>query len=332
MENKANYALIGFFVLFFLVVSVAFAIWLSAASFNKQYDKYTVSFSGAVRGLSQGSEVRFNGIQVGEVLGISLAADDPNTVFAKIQVTKDTPVDTQSFARLEPLGLTGLNYIQIFSGGEPFVPITDLPNNEEHIIPGQMSQIDGLLDNGGSVIQGAQLSLNRFNSVLTPEAIGDFHAILKNVRRVTGDIDTSEFDMAELNAAIKAIRVAAENVSEASNGVTAASASVDKTFRTELVSLLERAEVSLGVVDKTLGTADKTLVTFDATGSGAGELIVDARDAINRLTNSGLTDLEETIDGMRQLVTTLGRIADQVEKDPAQFLAGTEKELVELQQ
>jgi len=204
MENKANYALIGVFVLLAIFASVAFMIWLSAAKFNQQYDKYQVSFEGAVRGLSQGSEVRFNGIQVGEVLGIRLAEDDPNKVLASIQVTVNTPIDTQSFARLEPLGLTGLNYIQIFSGGEPFIPITDLGDQEEYVIPGQMSQIEGILDDGGSVIQGAQLSLNRFNSVLTPEAVGDFHAILKNVRRVTGDIDTSEFDMAELNAAIKA--------------------------------------------------------------------------------------------------------------------------------
>jgi len=325
MENKAHYALIGVFVLLALITSVAFAVWLSAAKFNQQYDKYQVSFQGAVRGLSQGSEVRFNGIQVGEVLGIRLAADDPNTVLANIQVTTDTPIDTQSFARLEPLGLTGLNYIQIFSGGEPFVPITDLPSRGLHVIPGQMSQIDGLLDDGGSVIQGAQRSLNRVNAVLTPEAINDFHGILKNVRRVTGDIDTSEFDMAEFNAMITAIRLAADNVSEASNGVTAASASVDATFKDELTGLIARAEVSLGVVDKTLGS-------FDGAAGNADELIIDARDAINRLTNSGLNDLEEAIEGFRRLTTSLSRIADEIEADPAQFIAGSEREAVELPQ
>jgi len=325
MENKAHYALIGVFVLISILASVVFALWLSAAKFNEQYDNYEVSFQGAVRGLSQGSEVRFNGIQVGEVLGIRLDNEDPNTVLATIQVATNTPIDTQSFARLEPLGLTGLNYIQIFSGGEPFVPITDLPSRGLHIIPGQMSQIDSFLDDGGSVIQGAQGALNRVNTVLTPDAINDFHNILKNVRRVTGEIDTSEFDMAEFNAMITSIRLAADNVSEASNGVTDASASVDAAFKNDLVRLIKRAEVSLEQVDKTLGSFDKAAGNTDA-------LIIDSRDAINRLTNSGLNDLEETIDGIRRLVTSLSRIADQIEADPAQFIAGTEKERVELPQ
>ncbi len=325
MENKAHYALIGVFVLLSLLASVAFALWLSAAQFNKQYDEYHVSFQGAVRGLSQGSEVRFNGIQVGEVLKIQLADDDPNTVLATIQVATNTPIDTQSFARLEPLGLTGLNYIQVFSGGEPFVPITDLPSRGLHVIPGEMSQIDTFLDDGGNVIQGAQRTLNRINAVLTPEAITDFHAILANIRRVTGDIDASEFDISEFNAMITAIRLAANNVSEASNGVTQASASIDAAFKDDLLRLIARAEVSLGVVDKTLGT-------YDSVGGNTNELIIDARDAINRLSNSGLTDLEETVDGFRRLVTTLNRIADRVEADPAQFIAGSEKEVVELPQ
>jgi len=61
-------------------------------------------------------------------------------------------------------------------------------------------------------------------------------------------------------------------------------------------------------------------------------LIVDARDAINRLSNSGLTDLEETVDAIRRLVTTLGRVADNLEQSPAQFISGAEREEVVLPQ
>jgi len=74
------------------------------------------------------------------------------------------------------------------------------------------------------------------------------------------------------------------------------------------------------------------LGTYDKAGNSADELIIDSRDAINRLTNSGLNDLEETIDAIRRLTTSLSRIADQIEADPAQFIAGSEKELVKLPQ
>ena len=77
---------------------------------------------------------------------------------------------------------------------------------------------------------------------------------------------------------------------------------------------------------------DKALGSIGTAADGTGDLITDSRDAINRLSNSGLTDLEETIDAIRRTVVTLGRIADNIEKSPRQFIAGTEKETVELPQ
>ena len=72
MENRAHYALIGTFVLVALFAIIAFVAWLSSAQFDQQFDEYEVTFNGAVRGLSQGSEVRFNGLKVGEVRRLRL--------------------------------------------------------------------------------------------------------------------------------------------------------------------------------------------------------------------------------------------------------------------
>ena len=43
---------------------------------------------------------------------------------------------------------------------------------------------------------------------------------------------------------------------------------------------------------------DKTLVAIEALSKDSNQLITDGRDAIIRLSNSGLTDLEETIDSI----------------------------------
>ena len=111
MENKANYALIGMFVIVAMAAVIGFVIWLTGFSFNQKFDVYEVAFEGGVRGLSQGSEVRFNGLGVGEVTSLAYDRDDPNLVLAEIQVTERTPIDVNSTAKLTPLGLTGLNYI-----------------------------------------------------------------------------------------------------------------------------------------------------------------------------------------------------------------------------
>jgi len=325
MENKANYALIGTFVLLALLAVIAFVAWLSNAQFDQQFDDYEVTFNGAVRGLSQGSEVRFNGLKVGEVSKLSLDPQNSSSVLVDIQVANDTPVDTKSYARLEPLGLTGLNYIQVFAGGDDFPLIKDLPGKGPRRIEGQMSQIDTFLDDGGSVIESVQKALNRVNVVMSNEAIEDFHAILDNINQITENLRDADIDSDLVNKTLIAIEKAAGDVSTAALAVDVSAKDFDVLITKDVAGAISRAEVSMGELDKALGS-------IGTAADGTDGLITDSRDAINRLSNSGLTDLEETVDALRRVVITMGRIADSLEQNPRQFIAGGEKETVELPQ
>jgi phospholipid/cholesterol/gamma-HCH transport system substrate-binding protein len=325
MENKAHYALIGLFVLLSMVAALAFIAWLSNAQLDQQFDEYEVSFSGPVRGLSQGSEVRFNGLKVGEVLGLRLDPKDTNTVLAEIQVIADTPVDTKSYARLEPLGLTGLSYIQIFSGGEEFPLLKDLPGKGPKRIEGQMSQLDTFLDGGGSVIESAGRALNAVNVVLSEDAVEDFHQILENIQRITADLNTSELDMEQINGMFASVTQAADRIAVTAESITGTSNSLKGVVDKDVKELLVRTEQSLD-------NLDTALASYDSLAIESNELVVDTRDAINRLSNSGLTDLEETVDAIRRLVETLGRVADGLEQNPSQFIVGSERETVDIPQ
>ena len=325
MENKAHYALIGTFVLLALFAVIAFVSWLSNEQFDTQFDEYEVTFNGAVRGVSQGSEVRFNGLKVGEVTKLRLDPQNSGAVIVDIQVEEETPVDTKSFARLEPLGLTGLNYIQVFAGGDGFPLIKELPGRGPRRIEGQMSQFETLIDGGGSVIESVQSALNRVNGVMSPEAIDDLHAILSNVRQVTENLRDVDIDSELVNKTLVAIRQAANDVSAAALAVDVAADDFDLLIKQDIKSVLARAEVSMGELDKTVGS-------IGTAANGTDDLIADSRDAINRVSNSGLTDLEETLDAMRRIVVTLGQITDDINQNPRQFIAGTEKETVEIPQ
>lgn len=326
MESKAHYALIGTFVLLSLVAAVAFIAWLSNSQFDQKFDEYEVVFTGAVRGLSQGSEVRFNGLRVGEVTGLRLDSINSNSVIADIQVNSDTPVDSKSYARLEPLGLTGLNYIQIFAGGEEYPLLKDIPGSRgPYRLEGQMSQLDSFLDEGGTVIEATQGALNRINTTLSKEAIADFQQILSNIKELTGNLKNTDIDENILQEMFTSIKDAADGVLNSTVGFDKATGDFSELVDTELKSVLARAEVTLAEVDK-------TLAEYTELADGATDVTVDARDAINRLSNSGVADLEETTDQLRQLITTLNRVADNLEKSPVQFLVGEEREKVELPQ
>ena len=326
MESKAHYALIGTFVLLSLVAAVSFIAWLSNSQFDQQFDEYEVVFTGAVRGLSQGSEVRFNGLRVGEVTGLKLDSVNSNSVIADIQVNSDTPVDSKSYARLEPLGLTGLNYIQIFSGGEEYPLLKDIPGNKgPYRLAGQMSQFDSFLDEGGSVIEATQRALNRINATLSEESIADFQQILTNLKDLTANLKNTDIDENILQDMFTSIKDAADGVLGSTVQFDAATKDFNLLVNNDLKSVFSRAEVTLAEVDK-------TLAEYAELANDGSDVAVDARDAINRLSNSGVADLEETTDQLRQLITTLNRVADNLERGPVQFLVGEEREKIELPQ
>jgi phospholipid/cholesterol/gamma-HCH transport system substrate-binding protein len=326
MENKANYALIGMFVMVALTAIVGFVIWLTGFQANQEYDYYEVAFEGGVRGLSQGSEVRFNGLGVGQVTELAYDREDPNLVLAQIQVTERTPIDVNSTAKLTPLGLTGMNYIEVTPGLDADAPLmVDMPGRGVKRIVGEASSVDELLTGGGDVVVAAQTALNRANLLLSNENLETFSAILKNIEAITASVDVSELDAGKLNDMMDSFSAAADAIAETAKSIEGTSASIDSVVKEDLRQILAKAE-------GTLANVDTTVETFSGAAEGVDDLVVDARDAINRLSNSGLTDLEETVDAIRRLVTTLGRVADSLEQSPAQFISGSEREEVVLPQ
>jgi len=116
MERNANYALVGLATVILTVALIVFGIWLARLGFARDYDLYDIVFQGPVRGLTEGGEVHFQGIKVGEVTTIALDKGNPRNVIARARVTEDVPIRVDSYATLEPQGITGLNYVQITAG------------------------------------------------------------------------------------------------------------------------------------------------------------------------------------------------------------------------
>ena len=75
MERDAHYAAVGIATVALIAALAVFTIWLARLQFANDYDLYDIVFYGPVRGLSEGGEVHFNGIRVGEVTDLNL---DPN--------------------------------------------------------------------------------------------------------------------------------------------------------------------------------------------------------------------------------------------------------------
>src|ERR1700722_9464117 len=162
MERNANYALVGLASAILLVGLVVFLVLLAGRKFSHDYDVYDIVFQGPVRGLAQGGEVHFNGIKVGDVSKIFLDPKDPQYVVARAKVTADVPIRVDSYATLEPQGITGVNYIQI-TAGTPSRPLMKdtVPEGVVPRIPGRRDAISDLLSNGASIAQQAIVALGQ---------------------------------------------------------------------------------------------------------------------------------------------------------------------------
>jgi len=326
MESKANFAIIGAFVLVSLFGFVAFMAYISGQQFDDEYDHYIVEYITPPRGISVGSEVRFNGLKMGEVTKTILDKDDPGKVLVYIQVQADTPVHVDSYAQNEPLGLTGLSYMQLFAGasGQRF-DFESLGETIPHI-EGRGSTLDNLLGGSESVIDNVNLLLSRAVAILDPKATEDLHGVIANFNVITGKIAEVDMSGERIEEFMQVIEQAALDFSTASLSVDATAKDVSTLLEGDgVTNVLEQAEKSLKAAETALD--EYTLLATD--GRALSE---EARQIIEQFSTTGLQDLSLAMADLKTLIDSLNRVSENLERSPIEFLAGQEKEIMELPQ
>jgi phospholipid/cholesterol/gamma-HCH transport system substrate-binding protein len=296
MERNANYALVGAVTLFLFMGLVIFVVWLARLSFSQDYDIYDVRFVGPVRGLSEGGEVHFNGIKVGEVTEIDLDKNDPNQVLAQIRVTSNVPIKTDSYATLEPQGITGVNYIQIAAGSPEKLLLKDTVKfGKTPVIRTQRSALSDLLEGGGTVLTRTIEALDRVNRVLSDDNVKTFSAALDDIQAVTAEARERKAIIADAQKALQSIDLTAQSIGELSKSTES-------------------------VVN---GDAKRSLAQL---ADAAGELKAAAKDArgmISRLegpttdfASTGLPQLSAAIVTLQSAAESLDRLVGEVEQNP----------------
>lgn len=311
MERNAHYALVGLISLVLTIAIVLFVMWLARLQFAEQYDTYDVDFTGPVRGLSAGGEVYFNGIRVGEVTRLSLDAENPNRVVARVRVASDAPIRTDSYASLEPLGITGINYIQINAGtlSNPLLK-DDTPAGRVPVIRTRRGALESLLEGGGTVLARAVDAMDRVNRMLSDSNLATISATLTDVQSVTAELRERRELIANLDATIKSAQTAADRVAELS----------DSTNR--LVN----------------GDARRTLQNLADAAEELKTAAAEGRTMINNLsgptTEFATTALPQITATMIQLQTTtesLNRVIGEIERNPGQLIGKPPAKTIEVQ-
>ncbi|PZO09477.1 MAG: MCE family protein [Lysobacteraceae bacterium] len=301
METRANHVLIGAFTIGVFILAVLFALWAAKYTTEKSFQEYDIVFQEAVTGLSVGSQVLYSGISVGAVRTLSLVRDDPRKVVARIRLSADTPVKTDTRAKLTLTGLTGTAVIQL-TGGSPGSPALEAPEGKRvATIPSEPSALQNIAATASEIV-------DRVNKLLSNDNVARVTRTLEQLDQVTGAIAGEREEIAGL---IRSARAASEKLE-------ATLASADKTI----------VGLDQGVVQKLpeiVAKLDRTLAQLENTSQNANAMLSENRQAISDFSNDGLGQVGPTMRQLRSLIRELDDLADKVETNPAGFILGREQ-------
>ncbi len=226
MEKNANYALVGLSTVILLVAGIVFVIWLARLNFARENELYDIVFPGPVRGINEGGEVHFNGIKVGEVTTIALDKTNPRNVIARVRVSDDVPIRVDSYATLEPQGITGLNIVQISAGTStrPLAKDVARANCERQglgaqcvpVLRSQRSALSDLIAGGGTVLTRTIEALDRVNRVMSDQNIKAISATLSDAQAVTAELRERKSMIADAQSAIQRMEEATTEIARLS--------------------------------------------------------------------------------------------------------------------
>jgi phospholipid/cholesterol/gamma-HCH transport system substrate-binding protein len=308
MENKANYVLIGAFVLLAAGALALFTLWIAGNPLNRSYSDYDVVFNGPVNGLSEGGEVRFNGIKVGEVQTLRLDREDPNNVIAHIRVDAQTPVRTDSVAQLNFMGITGVTFIQILAG-DPRKPMLAPVNGVTPRIRTSRTIVDELFQGGQDLLGVSGDTIKKINLMLSDENLAHFSSTLASVDKAAAKIAA---DDGLVNAATKAlvtINTAAAALESAAKAVDQAANSIGSDISTLTVS----ADAALKDLDPVLKDARTAM-------ANANEVVSQLNTDLTPAATRSLQQIGHAATDLQSMMIRLQGLLAQIEQDPSRFV------------
>lgn len=298
METKANYVLIGAFTLVVGLALLAFGLWAAKYSSDRTWTEYRVVFREAVTGLTVGSPVQYNGIAVGSITELNLVPDDPRQVVARIRLNSNTPVKTDTRAKLAITSLTGPSIIQLSGGTPQAQALTTVNKDPAPIIPTTPSALQNITDVANRIVE-------RMDQVLSDRNVASINATLANLETISGGLaDRDQGTQALLLSARDAAR-SLDVTLKTTNGTIER---LDQNLVQQLPTILAKLETTLTKLDSAAGSADSIL----------GE----NRAAINSFANDGLAQLGPTLTELRGLIRDLRRVSDRLDNNPARYLLG----------
>lgn len=254
METRANYLMIGGFILGALAFIFIFVFWITNIAGGG--NRYQIVFDSSVAGLTSGSRVGFNGIKVGEVQSFQLDLNDARKVRVVISVNDNVPIREDSLATIKSMGLAGGSGVEISPGtpGSPLLVATDddpIPTIEAAPMAGA-----GIFDAAPAALNTANAFIKRLDALIAANE-QEISSTMANVNEFTTMLEGKN---EEIEQAIIDLRAGAEDF----KGI---SAKLDKNLdelTLEAKKGMQDFSAAMQQARRTAATLDRVLKKFEA--------------------------------------------------------------------
>jgi phospholipid/cholesterol/gamma-HCH transport system substrate-binding protein len=302
MEREANYLAVGSFVLLVVVMGFLFVYWYSASNEHRFYLRYEIYFDGSVSGLSDGSPVRYLGVDVGRVARIRIDPRAANRVQVIADIDATTPISDRTLARLSLQGITGLLYIDLQQQrpddtGRPI--LAAVPSERYQVIRSAHSDFDLFLSSLPQLTVRLNDLVDRTGRVLSDKNIDTVERLVTNLDKVAADLPHSA---SNVDGLVTDLRSTINDAHREINDIQAATQSVSVDF--------------IAAVQKLRATSDNL-----ARVSGNVDAFLDEnRDQLNGFVRAGLPQFELLLRDSRAAAQEIRDLSRSLRDNPSQLI------------
>ncbi len=298
METKVNYVVVGLFALLLSAAMIAGVLWLSA---GKQYsgvnDTYVAYMNESVSGLNLNAPVKYRGVQVGQVRQIALDKSNPEQVLLEFAIERGSPIKEDTIATLRSQGLTGIAFIEL-SGGSVTSKDLKPKNSPPYPVIKTVPSFMGRLDTGLShLLTNLNKTTENINAILDDDNRKVLKKALADVAVLTATLAARR---SELDKTVSNTSITMEGLAQVS---------------VHLPQLLEKVGKASEAVEKMAKDTSRASVSVRKTMDDVGP-------NAQRFANDGLPELERLMVSMREMMSSLQRVTEQIEQNPGVLLRG----------
>ena len=297
MESRFNYTLVGIFVIGLIFLFFTGFFWLSIKKHDIAYKTYVVYLHEEVSGLSEHSNVRFNGVSIGFVKTIELDPKNPQLVKLTLELEQKAPITTSTVATLKSQGITGVAYIGLEAENMNSPGLTIGPGEKYPVIPSRPSWF---------------MQISEVLPVITTKIT----ELSDNVNKMFDDKNQ------------KAMSQSLENINKFSKTLSDNSEALDKSMHSLQVTLSHAEVMSKDLpaiskqVQATLSQVRGMSAALEKTSQFADKTMRSGKVAVDNFSAQVMPTAQETMQKLNVIAANLQVLSQQLQRNPSMLIRG----------